>query len=73
MSMLAAREVSSSYDALSDLFEHLGSFLECLDIYTKIQLTPIMTGIIVKIMSELAALGKEGGLQVVNDQGRSFQ
>jgi hypothetical protein len=39
-----------------DLFEHLGSFLERLDIYTKIQLTPIMTGIIVKIMAELLSV-----------------
>jgi len=48
--------VSSSYDALLDLFEHLGSFLERLDIYTKIQLTPIMTGIIVKIMAEILSV-----------------
>jgi len=34
----------------------LGSFLERLDIYTKIQLTPIMTGIIVKIMAELLSV-----------------
>ena len=39
-----------------DLFEHLGRFLERLDIYTKIQLTPIMTGIIVKIMVELLSV-----------------
>ena len=52
----AAREVSSSYDALSDLFEHLGSFVKRLDIYTKIDLTPIMTDIIVKIMVELLSV-----------------
>ncbi|KAN0113580.1 hypothetical protein V8E52_007506 [Russula decolorans] len=52
----AAREVSSSYDALSDLFEHLGSFVKRLDIYTKIDLTPIMTDIIVKIMLELLSV-----------------
>ena len=39
-----------------DLFEHLGSFLERLDIYTKIQLTPIMMGIIVKIMAEILSV-----------------
>ena len=39
-----------------DLFEHLGSFLERLGIYTTIQLTPIMTGIIVKIMAELLSV-----------------
>jgi len=52
----AACEVSSSYNALLDLFEHLGSFLERLDIYTKIELTPIMTGIIVKIMATLLSV-----------------
>jgi hypothetical protein len=39
-----------------DLFEHLGRFIERLDIYTKIQLTPMMTGIIVKIMAELLSV-----------------
>jgi len=56
MSMQAASKVSSSYDALSDLFEHLGSFVKRLDIYTKMNLTPIMTDIIVKIMAELLSV-----------------
>ena len=45
-----------SYDALLDLFEHLGSFVKRLDIYTKIDLTPIMRDIIVKIMLELLSV-----------------
>jgi hypothetical protein len=52
----AAIEVSSSYDALLDLFEHLGSFVKRLDIYTKIDLTPMMTDIIVKIMVQLLSV-----------------
>ncbi len=48
--------MSSSYDALLDLFEHLGSFVKRLDIYTKIDLTPIMVDMIVKIMVELLSV-----------------
>ena len=39
-----------------DLFEHLGSFVKRLDIYTKIDLTPIMTDIIAKIMVQLLSV-----------------
>jgi hypothetical protein len=39
-----------------DLFEHLGSFVKRLDIYTKIDLTPIMTDIVVKIMVQLLSV-----------------
>ena len=49
----AASGVSSSYDALLDLFERLGNFLKRLEIYTTIPLTPIITDIVVKIMVEL--------------------
>jgi hypothetical protein len=56
MSMQAACDVTSSYDALSDLFEHLGSFVKRLDIYTNMPLTPIMTDMIVKIMLELLSV-----------------
>ena len=52
----AARGVSSSYDALVDLFECLGNFLKRLEIYTTIPPTPIMTDIIVKIMVELLSV-----------------
>ena len=46
-------KVTSSYDALLDLFECLGNFLKRLEIYKMIPPTPIMTEIIVKVMVEL--------------------
>jgi hypothetical protein len=49
----AVRDVSASYDALSDLFESIGSFLSRLNIYTKVTLTAAMTNVIVKIMVEI--------------------
>ena len=52
----AASGVSSSYDALLDLFECLGNFLKRLEIYTTIPPTPIMTDIIIKIMVELLSV-----------------
>jgi hypothetical protein len=52
----AASGVSSSYDALLDLFECLGNFLKRLEIYTTIPPTPIMTNIIVKIMVQLLSV-----------------
>ncbi|KAH8980233.1 hypothetical protein EDB92DRAFT_1820618 [Lactarius akahatsu] len=52
----AAKGVSSSYDALADLFECIGNFLKRLRIYTDIPLTPSMVDIIVKIMVELLSV-----------------
>jgi len=52
-SIQAAKEVSSSYDVLLELFECLGSFIKRMDIYTRIPPTPIMTEVVVKIMAEL--------------------
>ncbi len=52
----AASGVSSSYDALLDLFECLSSFLNRLELYTNIPPTPIMTDIIVKIIVELLSV-----------------
>ena len=49
----AASGVTSSYDALLDLFECLGNFLKRLEIYTTIPPTPMMTDIIIKVMVEL--------------------
>ena len=49
------KDVSASYDALIDLFESICSFLQRLDIYTKIQLTRSMNELIVKIMVQLIA------------------
>ena len=47
------RSISTSYDALVDLFKSFESFLRRLDIYTKIPSSPEMTEIIVKILIEL--------------------
>ncbi|KAH8985503.1 hypothetical protein EDB86DRAFT_2329448 [Lactarius hatsudake] len=52
----AASGVSSSYDALVDLFECLANFLKRLRIYTDLPLTPEMTEISVKIMVELLSV-----------------
>jgi hypothetical protein len=50
--------VSSSYDALVELFERVGDFLTRLHIYTEVPFIPSMTGIIVRIMVEvLSVLG----------------
>ena len=52
----AASGVTSSYDALLELFECLGSFLKRLGIYTTIPLNSMMTEVIVKIMLELLSV-----------------
>jgi hypothetical protein len=52
----AASGVTSSYDALLELFECLGNFLKRLEIYTTIPPTPMLTEIIVKIMVELLSV-----------------
>ena len=51
-----ASDVSSSYDALVDLFECIGNFLKRLRIYTDFPLSSSMTDIIVKIMIELLSV-----------------
>ena len=48
--------MSSSYDALLNLFECLANFLRRLEVYTMIPLTPVMTDIIVKIMIEILSV-----------------
>ncbi|KAH9166449.1 hypothetical protein EDB89DRAFT_1910680 [Lactarius sanguifluus] len=52
----AADGVSSSYDALVELFECLANFLKRLRIYTDVPLTPLMADIIGKIMVELLSV-----------------
>jgi hypothetical protein len=52
----AANSVTSSYDALVDLFECIGNFLKRLRIYTDIPLTTSMTDIIGQIMVELLSV-----------------
>ena len=52
----AASGVTSSYDALLELFECLGSFLKRLEIYMTIPPTTMMTDIIVQIMVEVLSV-----------------
>ena len=52
----AASGVSSSYDALIELFECVGGLLKPLRIYTDLPLTPLMTEISVEIMVELLSV-----------------
>jgi hypothetical protein len=52
----AACGISTSYDALVELFERVGNFLKRLHIYTEIPFTPAMTDIIVQIMVEVLSV-----------------
>ena len=52
----AASGVSSSYDALEDLFECIQNFLKRLHVYTEIPPTDAMTHILVKVMTELLSV-----------------
>ena len=53
----AAIGISTSYDALLDLFECISNFLERLHIYTeRIPLSPMMSDIVVKIIAEVIAV-----------------
>ena len=52
----AAKGVSSSYDALLELFECLGSFLKRVEVYTTVPPTPIMMEVVVRIMVELLSV-----------------
>ena len=45
-----------SYDALVDIFECIENFVRRLMVYTEIPLTPAMTEVLVKIMSELLSV-----------------
>ena len=47
------KDVIGSYDALLELFESLGSFVQRLEIYTKMTPTSVMTETIVKIIVAL--------------------
>ena len=49
-------DISSSYDALVDLFECIANFLRRLSVYTEIPPSPELTDIIVKIMVELLSV-----------------
>ena len=52
----AASGVTSSYDALLELFECLASFLKRLEIYTTIPPTPLLTEVVVKILVQLLSV-----------------
>ena len=52
----AANGVTSSYNALLELFERLGNFLQRLEIYTRIPRTTTMTDIVIKIMVEVLSV-----------------
>jgi hypothetical protein len=48
-----AKGVKSSWGAVSDLLGSINRFVDHLDIYTRIPLTPPMVEIVIKIMLEL--------------------
>ncbi|KAH9017295.1 hypothetical protein EDB84DRAFT_694478 [Lactarius hengduanensis] len=54
--LTAAKDVSSSYDALVDLFECVESFLKRLEVYTEIPFTSAMEEVVAKIMVELLSV-----------------
>jgi hypothetical protein len=49
----AIKDISSSYDALVDLFASFENFLARLSIYTEVPPTPALTNVLVKIVVEL--------------------
>jgi hypothetical protein len=49
----AVKDVSTSYDALVDLFASFENFLSRLGIYTGVPPTPALTNVLVKIIVEL--------------------
>ncbi|KAH9970793.1 hypothetical protein BGW80DRAFT_1519499 [Lactifluus volemus] len=52
----AVSGVSTSYDALIQIFDRVGNFLKRLQIYAEIPFTPPMTNIIVQIMVEILSV-----------------
>ncbi|KAF8267729.1 hypothetical protein EI94DRAFT_1700784 [Lactarius quietus] len=52
----AADGVSTSYDALLELFEYIGNFLKRLHLYSEISLDPLMMEIVANIMVELISI-----------------
>jgi hypothetical protein len=68
----AADGVSSSYDALVELFECVGNFLKRLRIYTDIPLTPSMMDIIGQIMEELLSVFALATKQIKQGRFKKF-
>ncbi|KAN0113762.1 hypothetical protein V8E52_007415 [Russula decolorans] len=70
--LAAASGVTSSYDALLELFDCLGNFLKRLEIYTTIPPNPIMTEVIVKIMLELLSVLALASKQIKQGRFKKF-
>jgi len=70
--LAAGSRVTSSYDALLELFECLGSFLKRLEIYTTIPPNAIMTEVIVKIMLELLSVLALASKQIKQGRFKKF-
>ncbi|KAN0107681.1 hypothetical protein V8E52_009921 [Russula decolorans] len=70
--LAAASGVTSSYDALLELFECLGSFLKRQEIYTTIPPTPMLTEVIVKIMLELLSVLALASKQIKQGRFKKF-
>ncbi|KAF8270266.1 hypothetical protein EI94DRAFT_1698933 [Lactarius quietus] len=68
----AADGVSSSYDALVDLFECIGNFLNRLRIYTDVPMSSSMTDIIIKIMVELLSVFALATKQIKEGRFKKF-
>jgi hypothetical protein len=68
----AAKGVSSSYDALLELFECLGSSIKRMEIYTRIPPDPIMTEVVVKIMVELLSVLALASKQIKQGRLKKF-
>ena len=47
------KDINASYDALLDLFNSIGNFVQRLEIYTKIPLTTLMKKMVIQIIIEL--------------------
>ena len=47
------KDVSASYDALVELFESIERFLNRLEVYERIPLTPAITDVVIKILVEI--------------------
>ncbi len=50
------RDVIASYEALVNLFEHIQFFLQRLNHYTAVSLTPEMTELLAKIMAQILSI-----------------
>ncbi|KAN0113470.1 hypothetical protein V8E52_007751 [Russula decolorans] len=70
--LAAASGVTSSYDALLELFECLGNFLKRLEIYTMIPPTPMLIEVVVKIMIEFLSVLALASKQIKQGRLKKF-